>query len=123
MSSSPILTIITEALRETNLIPLGVIPTENQQAEAFTLLQSIVSSVLGNEVGENLNPMPLGQDNITSPVGYPWWNNSLPGNMFIQTNVRIMCNLTAEGFVNLHPKLRVKSVSGSTEKISVIGLL
>jgi len=104
MSSSPILTIITEALRETNLIPLGVIPTENQQAEAFTLLQSIVSSVLGNEVGENLNPMPLGQDNITSPVGYPWWNNSLPGNMFIQTNVRIMCNLTAEGFVNLHPK-------------------
>ena len=103
--STLITSIISDALRETNLIPLGVTPTTAQQNEAFTKLQSLVSSVLGNEVGENLNPVPLGQDNITSPVGYPWWNNSLPGNLYMATNVRIMCNLTADGFVNLHPKL------------------
>jgi hypothetical protein len=102
--STPIITIITQALRETNLIPLGVSPTTAQTEEAFSLLQSVTSSVLGNEMGENLNPMPLGQDNIVSPKGYPWWNNSLPGNLFVATNVRIMCNLTADGFVNLHPK-------------------
>jgi hypothetical protein len=95
--------IINDALRETNLIPLGVPPTTDQQTEAFGKLQSLVASVLGNEMGENLNPFPLGQSGITSPVGYPWWDNQLPQNIFVQTNLRIMCNLTGTGFVNLHP--------------------
>lgn len=102
--STPVLSIITSALRETNLIPLGTTPSYDQIAEAFALLSNITASVLGNEMGENLNPFPLGQDNIVSPKGYPWWNNSLPGDMFVQTNLRIMCNLTGEGFVNLHPR-------------------
>lgn len=96
--------IITSALRETNLIPLGVTPTSIQTAEAFNLLSTIVAGVLGNEAGETLNPFPLGQDNIVAPVGYPWWNNSLPGNIFLPTNMRVMCNLTGEGFINLHPR-------------------
>ena len=96
--------IITSALRETNLIPLGGTPSDPQLTEGFDLLSSVVASVLGNEAGEGLNPLPLGQDNITAPKGYPWWSNSLPGNMFIQTNTRVMCNLTGEGFVNFHPK-------------------
>jgi len=96
--------IISSALRETNLIPLGVSPTTNQINEAFDRLSSIVASVRGNEMGDNLNPFPLGQADIVSPKGYPWWNNSIPGDMFIQTNTRVMCNLTANGFINLHPK-------------------
>jgi hypothetical protein len=96
--------IITAALRETNLIPLGVTPSQPQIDEAFALLSTIVAGVLGNEAGENLTPMPLGQDNITSPTGYPWWSNELPGNIFLQPNTRIMCNLTGEGNVNFHPR-------------------
>ena len=95
--------IINSAMRETNLIPLGVTATDDQVGEAFVLLTTIVEDVLGNEAGENLNPFPLGQDNITSPKGYPWWNNELPGNVFVQTNLRIMCNLDGDGAVNLHP--------------------
>jgi len=102
--TTPVLNIITSALRETNLIPLGVIPSTDQISEAFDLLTTICASVLGNEMGENLNPFPIGQDNIVSPKGYPWWSNSLPANLFIQTNTRVMCNLTGEGFINLHPK-------------------
>ncbi|CAM6031246.1 unnamed protein product [Sphagnum compactum] len=111
--------IITSALRETNLIPLGVAPTTAQQTEAFGLLSTIVAGVLGNEAGENMTPMPLGQDNIVSPTGYPWWDNELPGNIFIQTNTRIMCNLTGPGFINLHPRphdgarLGIVDVSGN----------
>ena len=96
--------IIQSALRETNLLPLGVTPTTVQQTEAFGLLSTIVAGVLGNEAGETLNPFPLGQNDITSPAGYPWWSNELPGNIFLQTNTRIMCNLTGAGQVNLHPK-------------------
>lgn len=96
--------IISSALRETNLIPLGTTPTTEQLNEAFGLLSTIVAGVLGNEAGENLTPMPLGQNDITSPVGYPWWSNSLPGNIFLQTNTRIMCNLNGPGNVNFHPR-------------------
>lgn len=96
--------IINDALRETNLIPLGVTPTVVQTDEAFRRLSSIVSSVLGNEAGENLSPFPLGTNDVTSPRGYPWWSNELPGNVFVPVNARIMCNLTGPGTVNLHPK-------------------
>ena len=129
MASTLISSIISDALRETNLIPLGVTPTTAQSTEAFSKLQALVSSTLGNEMGENLNPFPLGQDNITSPVGYPWWNNTLPGNLFVPTNVRVMCNLTAEGFINLHPKphdgarMGIVDVSGnfSTNTLTIYG--
>lgn len=95
--------IIQSALRETNLIPIGGVPTTIQSTEAFALLSTIVASVLGNEAGENLNPMPLGQGNINSPSGYPWWANQLPANVFVPVNTRIMCNLTGAGTVNLSP--------------------
>lgn len=100
--STPVMNIITGALRETNLIPLGVAPTQDQANEAFTLLDTIVRSVLGNEMGENMNPLALGADNIHSPKGYPWWQNDL--HRFVETNTRVMCNLTGEAHFNLHPK-------------------
>lgn len=96
--------IIQDALRETNLIPLGTVPTAVQTAEAFRLLSTIVAGVLGNEAGENLSPFALGQNDINSPKGYPWWANDLPGNVFVPTNMRIMCNLTGPGTVNLSPR-------------------
>jgi hypothetical protein len=124
-----VMSIITSALRETNLIPLGVAPNANQITETFALLTSVVESVLGNEAGEQLNAFPLGQDNIVAPAGYPWWNNSLPGNLFIATNVRIMCNLTAAGFVNFHPRphdgarMGIVDVSGNfaTNNLTIFG--
>lgn len=96
--------IIKSALRETNLIPMGVDPSQPQLDESFDLLSTIVSGVLGNEAGENLAPMALGQEGINAPKGYPWYANTLPGNVYIPTNMRIMCNLTGAGLVNLHPK-------------------
>jgi len=96
--------IITSAFRESNILPLGVAPTTAQSAEAFNLLSTVVSSALGNSAGENLNPFPLGQNNIENPSGYPWWSNEIPGGVFLPTNMRVMCNLTAAGTINLHPK-------------------
>lgn len=103
MAGTLITSIINDAYRETNLIPIGTSPSTAQQTEGFGKLQTIVESVLGNEMGENLNPLPLGTLDINSPQGYPWWQNQLPGNLFIATNVRLMCNLTGQGTVNLHP--------------------
>lgn len=96
--------IIQSALRETNLIPLGGTPTQMQLDEAFTLLSTVVSGVVGNEMGEAMHPFPLGQNGINSPKGYPWYANSIPGNIFVPFNSRLMLNLTGPGNINLHPK-------------------
>lgn len=95
--------IIKSALRETNLIPLGVDPSDAQEQEAFELLSTIVAGIPGAEAGEDLNPLPLGTDNIGSPAGYPWWSNTLPADTFVRANTRLMLNLTAEGYVYFDP--------------------
>lgn len=127
--STLVTSIITDALRETNLIPLGVTPTAVQQTEAFGKLLTVVASVLGNEMGENLTPFPLGTLDIKSPAGFPWWSNQLPGNLFVQTNLRVMCNLTGNGFINLHPmphdgaRMAIVDVAGNfaTDQLTIFG--
>src|SRR6478736_5842152 len=52
--------IIYQGLRENNVIAIGASPTTPETNECLTRLQSICLSVFGNEVGENLNPWPLG---------------------------------------------------------------
>jgi hypothetical protein len=52
--------IIQQALREANVIPIGGTPSTDEQAECLIRLQSLISSVYGSEVGENLFPWPLG---------------------------------------------------------------
>lgn len=96
--------IINDALRETNIIPLGQLPTDDQNTEGLRRLQNLVSSVLGNEAGDPFTNVPLGQNEIQSPSGYPWYSNELPGKVFMPANIRIMCNLTADGTVYFDPK-------------------
>jgi len=98
-----VLSIINDAFRETNLIPLGVDPSTDQQTEAFNRLSVIVAGVPGGEAGDGLSPLALGQENIDAPVGYPWWSNELPSNVFVRANTRLMLNLTADGAVNFDP--------------------
>lgn len=96
--------IINDAYRETNINPIGKAPSDAENTEGLRRLQTLVSSVLGNEAGEQLEPLPLGRNEINSPAGYPWYNNQLPANQFIPVNRRVMANLTGPGYLNLHPK-------------------
>lgn len=57
---SLVLAIIKRAHRESNLIAAGRTPTTIQQEEAFELLQNLIDSVIGSDVGENLEEWPLG---------------------------------------------------------------
>jgi hypothetical protein len=69
--------IIQQSLRESNVIALGAVPKAPQSAEALTKLQSIVSSVFGNEVGEDLQPWPLGNFGRSQNSKLPWSENEL----------------------------------------------
>ena len=58
--SSTVQQIVTDALRESNLIPVGEAPGSDQSAEALRLLNRIVAGVYGNDVGERLDTWLVG---------------------------------------------------------------
>lgn len=59
--------IITDAFREGNILPLSVAPNAAQQTEALRLLNALFSSVYGDEAGESLQDWPLGNFGRESP--------------------------------------------------------
>lgn len=59
--------IITDAFREGNILPLGRVPNTNESAEALRLLNALFSSVYGDEAGEWLTDWPLGNFGRESP--------------------------------------------------------
>lgn len=61
--------IITDAFREGNILPLGKEPNANQGTEALRLINGVFSSIYGGEAGEPLTDWPLGNFGRESP-GY-----------------------------------------------------
>lgn len=59
--------IIQDAFRESNILPLGRVPNANQSAEALRLYQQNIQSIYGGEAGEQLNDWPLGNFGIAEP--------------------------------------------------------
>lgn len=61
--------IIADAFRESNILPLGKAPNTNQATEALRLLNALFSAIYGDEAGEGLTDWPLGNYGRESP-GY-----------------------------------------------------
>ena len=61
--------IISDAFRESNIIPLGKVPNDNQLTEALRLYQQNIRALYGDNAGENLTDWPLGSINADEP-GY-----------------------------------------------------
>lgn len=60
--------IISDAFREGNILPLGRAPSDLQSAEALRLLQGLISSAYGDDAGESLSDWPLGNYGRESPA-------------------------------------------------------
>lgn len=58
------LEIITDALREGNLIGIGVVPDAPKQTESLRRLNALISSALGYEIGEGLQDWLVGTTNV-----------------------------------------------------------
>jgi hypothetical protein len=52
--------IILDAFRESNMLPLGKDPTSNQSAEALRLYNALLTAIFGGAAGERLEDWPLG---------------------------------------------------------------
>lgn len=53
--------IIQDAFRESNMLPLGKTPTDDQGTEALRLYNALLASLYGGDAGERLQDWPLGQ--------------------------------------------------------------
>lgn len=96
--------IIRDAYRESDLLAISADPTAYEMDEGLRLLNRLVSSAYGNEMGEQLDPLPLGRNNINRPQGYPWYDQ-VPDwqDWFVPPNCRTVLNLTAPLTVYLDP--------------------
>lgn len=100
-------TIITDAYREGNLIAVATTPTANELAEGLTLLNRYIASVYGNEAGEELGSVVIGNSGITRPQGYPGYNQ-VPdeADWTVPDNSRLFLNLSSAQTVYLNPNPR-----------------
>jgi hypothetical protein len=94
--------IITDAYRESNLIAVGASPTTAEQTEALRLLNRVVISLFGNELGDPLKVLPLGKNNIQTPTNINFYMDDIL-QYYVPLNTRLQCNLEAETTVNLIP--------------------
>lgn len=103
-------TIITQALREGNLIPVGTTPTDAQLAEGLDRLNNLIDALFGNEVGEPLFEWPVPPPQQTSPVNARWpiYPGVSPQNQrmtdawpYPPGNVRLMASNSEEATVYL----------------------
>lgn len=96
--------IISDAFRESNLIAIGVDPTTAEQAEALRLLNSIVLTFIGQELGELLEDGNVGSNNVTRGEYPQSWLDTTLENSFLPLNIRVVANLTSPKTVYLHPQ-------------------
>lgn len=85
--------IITDAYRESNLIPMGNAPNTNQTTEALGRLSSLILSTIGNEVGDSLDELNIGGNYDQSTV----CSDAIPD------NARLVLNLSSARTLNLDP--------------------
>jgi hypothetical protein len=85
--------IITDAYRESNLIPMGNSPNANQQTEALGRLNSIILSTVGYEAGDDLDDLNIGGA----------YDQASLTNEFIPDNARLLLNLSSAATFNLDP--------------------
>lgn len=86
--------IITSAYRESNLIAIVSTPSTAEVTEGLALLNSLILSVLGNEVGKELHDIAIGGAYDQSQFVSSW----------IPENVRLALNLAAARSVSAHPR-------------------
>lgn len=91
--------IIQQAYRDANLIPIGNDPSTDESAEGLKRLQVLILSVLGTEGGEQLQALPVGNNNVSTPAD---WVPTAPD--YLPLNVRVIANLEAAQTLYLNPK-------------------
>jgi hypothetical protein len=86
--------IIADAYRESNLIPMGNVPNANQITEALGRLNTLFASTIGNEAGDAFEDINIGGT----------YSDEWETTYFVPSNVRMVFNLSSSKTLCLHPR-------------------
>lgn len=116
--------IIVDAYRVCNLIPVGVAPTQQQEAEGLRYLDRIIKSVLGYEVGEQVETKNLGDlAQGYQGVDYGWDGAET---IVVPVNTKVMCNLSRTEEIWLDPnpdtgaRVAVQDITGNFDTYNLV---
>lgn len=108
--------IITDAYRESNLVPLVSTPNANQVTEALRRLNVLLLSTVGNEAGDGLHEYNIEGEFTNEECLTPW----------VPDNARLMLNITAAKEYSLDPypqdgqRFAIVDVAGNLDTFNVV---
>lgn len=93
--------IITTAYRESGIIPVGISPSTALQTEALNLLQTLLRSFLGAELGENFQDLNYGSGFADTHQQKAYTQEI--DSWYVPSNVRLTVKVTSPATVYLDP--------------------
>jgi hypothetical protein len=98
--------IVNSAFRETGIVAVGTTPSTANFDEAFDLLTSIITSLFGYELGENLTDVNYGTYGLTNNEGIAADESSDIAATSVQANSRLIFNINQAATIFLPAKPR-----------------
>lgn len=95
--------IITDAYREGGLIQIGTTPEAEQLDEGVRKLQSIVTQLLGNEMGEGFETVAYGTDAASNSFAKDYDKKVYLDSYYVPSNVRLLVNTNSSQTIYLDP--------------------
>ncbi len=95
--------IVTDALRESGIIPVGETPEADEHEEAVRRLNTLIQSFLGNELGDPYLNYSYGKSGLTNQYATALDAASLFDTTFLPANSRVVFNIDESVTVYLDP--------------------
>lgn len=106
--------IVTDAMRESGLVQIGVPIEAEQLDEGLRRLQSLILSFYGNEMGSPLTPLVYGREGIVQAYASVYDASNYLSSYFVPPNSQLMVNSDIDYIVYLNPNPQ------DGERISVV---
>jgi hypothetical protein len=95
--------IITDSLRESGIIQIGLVPDAEEFDEALRKLLNVIDSLFGNELGVPLEPVSYGDNGLSNPYAINEDVSDAIDSSYVPCNTRLMVNINSAKTVYLDP--------------------
>lgn len=96
--------IVTDALREANVVAVGGSPEADVLDEAVRRLQNLYRSLFGYELGEQMQPWTYGTNGLTNSYAKALDMSSDVDSVFVPSNIRLILNIDETSTLYLNPE-------------------
>lgn len=96
--------LITDAMRESGILAVGVSPDAEEHTEALRHMHRLLRSLFGNELGERLKSANYGSSNMANPYGTAEDMSADIEASYIPSNCRLVLNNSEAATLYLHPQ-------------------